>query len=391
VATLLEGSVRKSGNRVRITAQLINARDGYHLWSNQYDRDLTDIFKVQGEVASAVVEAFKVKLLPGTAVSTKIHPARDPEAYRLFLLGRSLVVLGTKESTHRGAAALEKAVELEPSYAPAWEWLAIGRGNSALGHSPWDQAQMLARQALQAADRAVALDAEYPGGWAARGWIRANLFWDWAAAQSDLERALALSSRSGIALNMYATFLQKQGRLKEAIAAVRKFVETDPLNAVVWTNLSGFLIPDGQFDAAREADRRALEISPDNPQALQDLVRMDLLTGRAAHALEATEKLPLDNDRLMNVAIAQHELGHARESQQALEALAAKSEGDVAYRLAAVHAWRGERDAAFEWLERAYARHDLQLRFLKVDAFLRNLRGDPRYTALLKKMNLPLD
>jgi serine/threonine-protein kinase len=389
VSTLLEGSVRKAGGRVRITAQLINAADGYHLWSKQYDRELTDIFKVQSELATAVVEALKVKLLPGTSLSSKVHPARDPEAYRLFLLGRSLVSLGTKESTHRAAATLEKAVELEPSYAPAWEWLAYQRGNTLLALS--SQAHVSPRQVLEAAERAVAADPEYSGGWAARGWVRANFLWDWAAAQSDLERALALSSRSGMALNAYAVFLQKQGRLKEAIATQRKFHDTDPLGAVGWINLGGYLISDGQFDAAREALRRALEVSPDNPRALQDLASIDLLDGRPARALQAFEKVPLGNDRLMSVAIAQHELGHARESQQALAALAAKPEGDVAYRIAAVHAWRGERDAAFEWLERAYARHDLQLRFLKVDPFLRNLRGDPRYSALLKKINLPAD
>jgi TolB-like protein len=394
VATLLEGSVRKSGDRVRITAQLINAADGYHLWSKQYDRELTDIFKVQGELATAVFEALKVKLLPGTTLSSKVRPAQDPEAYRLFLLGRSLSFLGTKESRRRSVAVLEKAVVREPSYAPAWEWLAVTRGDIALFDAPRSEILPRARDALDAAERAIALDPDYGGGLALRGWIRSHFFWDWAGAQSDLERALALSPKTYVTLASYTILVHKLGRLKEAIATQRKVVEIEPLSVDAWNNFGGFLLEDGQFGAAREAFGRSQEISPDNVFAAKWLAAIDLLEGHAAKALAAIGKLPGEGDRLMLVSIAQHEMGHARESQQALDALAAKvegPEGNVAYRVSVVHAWRGERDSAFEWLERAYTRHDLELRWLKIDPFLRNLRGDPRYTALLKKMNLPLD
>jgi len=393
VSTLLEGSVRKSGDRVRITAQLINAADGYHLWSKQYDRDLTDIFKVQAELATAVVEALKVKLLPGAALSSKVRPARNPETYRHFLLGRSLALVGTEEGNRRAMTALEKAVALEPSYAPAWEWLAIARGDIALD-APRAEVQPQARDALDAAERAIALDPEYAGGYAVRGWIRSQFFWDWARAQNDLERALALSSRTELALQLYATLVQKLGRLKEALATQRKVIEIDPLSVYAWMNLGGYLMQDGQLVAARDAFGRSQEISPDNVLAAKSLAAIELLQGHAAKALVAIEKVPGEVDRLMLVSIAQHEMGHARESRQALDALAAKEggpQGNIAYRVALVHAWRGERDSAFEWLERAYVRHDLELRWLKIDPFLRNLRADPRYTALLRKMNLPLD
>jgi serine/threonine-protein kinase len=151
---------------------------------------------------------------------------------------------------------------------------------------------------------------------------------------------------------------------------------------------------DGQLGAARESFGRSQEISLENTVSAKWLAVIDLLEGHAAKALAAIEKVPGEINRLMLVSIAQHEMGHAPESQQALDALAAKEEGpesNVAYRVAAVHAWRGERDCAFEWLDRAYARHDLELRFIKVDPFLRNLRADSRYAALLKKMNLPQD
>ena len=262
VATLLEGSVRKSGDRVRITAQLINAADGYHLWSKQYDRDLGDIFKVQGELATAVVEALRVKLLPGTTLSSKVRPTQNPEAYRLFLLGRSLDILGSEESLRRSVAALEKAVALEPSYAPAWEWLSTARANILL-EAPRAEFQPRARDVLDAAERAIVVDPDYAGGYAIRGWIRANLFWDWAGGQSDVERALTLSSRNEEALNNYATVVQKLGRLKEAIATQQKVVEIEPLASIAWGNLGGYLMEDGQLGPAREACGRSREISPD--------------------------------------------------------------------------------------------------------------------------------
>jgi TolB-like protein/Tfp pilus assembly protein PilF len=392
VAHLLEGSVRKSGNRVRITAQLINAKDGFHVWSNQYDRELIDIFKVQAELATAVVEALKIKLLPGVNVASKVHRARDPEAYRLTLLGRALMLQQTEEGGRRAEEVLEKAVALEPTYAPAWQRLATLRGNAALdadrGHI-----QARVRDALDAAERAVAAEPEYEGGYAVRGWIRSQFLWDWKGARNDLQRAVSLNE-SEISLHHYATFLQKMGLLKEAIDTQRKALDRDPLNVFAWTNLAAYLTDDGQFEAARAALTRSLEISPNNLHSSEELAIIDLLQAHPAQALTRIEKMPREIDRLVGLAIAHHELGHAREANEALSTLAAKADGaqgDVAYSLATVHAWRGERDKAFEWLDRAYARHDLRLRWLKVDSLLRNLRGDPRYVTLLKKMNLPTD
>jgi serine/threonine-protein kinase len=392
VSTLLEGSVRKSGNHVRIRAQLINAKDGYHLWSKEYDRDLTDIFQVQGELAGAVVEALRVKLLPGTAPSSKVRPIRDPEAYRLFLLGRSLSG-GTEESLRRSAAALEKAIALEPSYAPSWESLAGVRGSITLG-APRDEIQPRAREALDAAERAMTLDPASAGAYAVRGWIRAHLYWDWAGAQNDVERALALGSGTAIALSNYATVLQKPGRLKEAIATQQRVVEIEPLDSDAWSNLGNYLAQDDQFVAAREALNRSQEIAPDHEWAAKWLVQLDLLEAHPAKSLAAAEKLSSEVERLMFTSMAQHELGHPQESLRAMDALAAKADGpkgNVAYRVALVHAWRGEQDSAFEWLERAYVRRDLELRWLKIDPLLRKIRGDPRFDAFLRKMNLPVD
>ena len=386
VATLLEGSVRKSGNRVRITAQLISAKDGFHLWSKQYDRELTDIFKIQGELAMAVVEALKVKLLPGAPVPFRLQPAKDPEAYRLVLLGRSLLIQQTKESQRRAVEMLEKAVALEPTYAPGWWNLSRVRGNLSLD-APRTETLQRARSALDAVEHALAAAPDLPGAYVSRAWVKSQLFWDWEGARADLDRAAALGPFDNAVSHGRAIFQEKMGRLKEAIRAEQTSLEQDPLQSIGWTNLGSFLAEDGQLQAAREAYAHSLEISPENMSAARGLAEIELLEGQPAKALSLVAKMPQQVDRLVFTAIAQHD----EKALGTLRAMADGPEGDVAYGVATVYAFWGDRDAAFEWLDRAYQRHDLRMRWLKCDAMLRNLRGDARYLALLEKMKLPLD
>src|SRR5882762_7320779 len=386
VATLLEGSVRKSGNRVRITAQLISAKDGFHLWSKQYDRELTDIFKIQGELAMAVVEALKVKLLPGAPVPFRLQPAKDPEAYRLVLLGRSLLLQQTEASQPRAVEMLEKAVALEPTYAPGWFNLSLVRENLSLD-APRTETLQRARSALDAVEHALAAAPDLPGAYVSRAWVKSQLFWDWEGARADLDRAAALGPFDNAVFHGRAIFQEKMGRLKEAIRAERTYLEQDPLNSIGWTNLGSFLGEDGQLQAAREAYAHSLEISPENASAARGLAEVELLEGQPAKALALVAKMPQQVDRLVFTAIAQHD----EKALGTLRAMVDGPEGDVAYGVATVYGWWGDRDAAFEWLDRAYDRHDLRMRWVKCDAMLRNIRGDRRYPALLKKMNLPLD
>ncbi|HKD40148.1 MAG TPA: hypothetical protein VKB87_07655, partial [Myxococcaceae bacterium] len=278
-------------------------------------------------------------------------------------------------------------------YAPAWQLLSGVHGALAI-RAPRSEISRRAQEALAEVDRAIAIDGDFAEAFSTRGWIRGWLLWDWPGAKADLQRALQLNPQSPDVLNAYAGFIGKAGRLSEAIALQRKAAELDPLDAVDWTNLGAYLIQDGQLGPAREAFLRSEEISPHNQEAAASLALLDLLEGHPAKALEAAGKLPDGPFRLMSIAIAQHDLGHAGESAAALDALVAKvssDEPDVAYLVAAVHAWRGERDQAFEWLETAYKRRELRLRLLRVEPHFRSLRGDPRLLALLKKMNLPLD
>ena len=168
-------------------------------------------------------------------------------------------------------------------------------------------------------------------------------------------------------------------------------LEIDPLSSVDWGNLGSYYTELGDFPRARSAFNRALEISPDNDYAAYELGLLELSEGHAEEALRRFEREPDEVRRLRGIAIAQHSLGHRRESDRALNDLVARARDRDPYQVARVHAWRGERERAVEWLERAYAQHDAKLRYLKADPLLRGLRGDPRFTALLRKVGLPLD
>jgi len=398
-SNLLEGSVRKAGNRIRITAQLVEARGGSHLWSQAYDRDLTDVFSVQEEIARAVVTALKVKLLPGETPTAKERRTANPEVYSHYLRGRYAMSQATFNGWQRGVKAYEDAVALDPGYAPAWAGLATA--TTAVAENDGDPTvfvQGLTR-ALSMAEKAVALAPDLADGYVARGKLRTEWKWDWSGGVADLERALALSPSDARALRIYSQHvLTSLGRMPEAIAAARKATELDPLSGYSWSALGVALCFNGEVDAARNALIRTGEFAPGFDWPAFWLATIDLLEGEPAKALARYERISLGWMRLTGVALAQHDLGHVKESQAALEQLVRADSGSYGglalaapYQSAEVYAHRRDLDHAFEWLDRAYAFGDTGLSFVKSDPLLRNLRGDPRYRALLKKMNLPLD
>ena len=390
VATLLEGSVRKAGDQVRITTQLINAKDGYHLWSETYDRKLTDVFAVQDEIARAVVTALKLKLLPGQEPNSKLHRTANPEVYTQYLLGKQFFNRATLDGYRRAAQAFEKALAIEPGFAPAWAGLAHATYWIAdSGESAAAVADGQAR-ALVAAEKAVALAPDLAEAYVARGAIRSSIKWDWSGAQADFQRALALSPENAETERDYSNYvLRPLGRLQEAVAAGRKAVALDPLNSRSWTSLAALLVSAGQLPEARDAANRSLDLNPEQAFAAAWLGTILIQEGKPAEALQAFGRSTSEVFRLTGVAVSQHELGHPQESQRALDTLIAGSSHSAAYQIAGIYAWRGEKDRAFEWLERAYAQGDGGLTLLKVDTLLRKLHGDPRWPAFLKKLNLP--
>jgi len=389
VGAVLEGSVRRDGSRVRVTAQVSEVKRGTQLWSQNYDRELTDIFALQDEIATAVVAALRVKLLPGREPSTQAYRTANPEVYNQYLIGHRFFARESKDGMRRAVEAFEKAIALEPSYAPAQAGLALALVLDGLFN--WTEAGWADRgqRAMVAADTALALAPDLAEASATRGKARSWVAWDWTGARADLERAVRLNPGDALVQQQYSALLASLGRLPEAINAGRRATELDPLRGNAWQLLGYWYNLNGQFDLAGPALDRALELNPDSEVAWLRHFQALLWNAKpdAAFALLAGAH----RSCLSCEAMAQHDLGHAAESQRALDALIARAGGTAPYSIASVYAWRGEHDLAFEWLERAAAQHHPDLVFAKVDLNLRSLHADPRWKPFLRKMNLPVD
>jgi len=383
VGTVLEGSVRKEGNRIRVTAQVVKVADGFHLWSETYDRELAGIFAVQDDIARSVVEALKVRLLPGEAGRPEGRPAANSEAYTQYLIGRQMWSRLSEDGIRRSAEAFQRAVELDPGFAPAWAALAMSL--DALQHGPSTDVEGLGKRARAAAERAVSLDPQLAEGYNARGVLRARQDWDWKGAEADVERAIALQPGDAVSQRRYGVLRLLLGKPAEAISALRKATELDPLSAIAWSWLAA-----GENGQAIAAARRASEIAPDSDDTRGTQALVDVLEGRPAEVLPMIASVPEEAVRLAGTAIVEHDLGHAAVARKALLTLAEKYPRK-AYAIAGVYAWYGDRDQAFEWLDRAIAARDPGLADVRHDPLLRKIRGDPRYAQVLKRMNFPVD
>lgn len=384
VAHVLEGSVRKAGRRLRITAQLVRADNGYHEWSQAYDRDDTDIFAVQNEIAKAVVTALQLKL--GEPVQeTGSRGTSNAEAYSQYLRGRQLDQRDSLESLRGAVEAYSRAVHIDPNYAAAYAGRAIAEATLA---DLTGDARGIER-GEQDADAAIALAPADAIGYSARSYLRTTWLWDWSRAQVDIEKALSLGPRTRTVLGRYARLLAVLGRLPQAISIQKEAADLDPLSSGAWDNLGFYYASTGDYASAETSLGRALEVEPTSVIAYSYLGTVRLLEGKSEEALELFQKIDQEGFRLAGVAMAEHSLGRQQESQQALEKLIEKHSQEQAYQIAEAYAWRNEKDRAFEWLERAYQQRDGGLSFIKIAPTLTSLHGDPRYRALLQKLQLP--
>jgi TolB-like protein len=383
VANILEGSVRRSGDQLRVSTQLIRADSGQSIWSETFERELKDVFKIQDEIAAAVVSALKVQLT-GAAAAPPGRGTANPQAYDAFLLGKQLFSQNTVAAWRQAIEAYREAIRLDPRYAEAYAGLAMseyflsdGTGDAALGKS-----------AEQVAQRAIDINPQLADGYTVRGLLRANLHFDWAGALADDRQAVALEPSNSRVLSRAAEKLTSVGRLDEAVAMYRKAIEHDPLDDAPLGNLGIDLMAAGNTAAAYDAFRLASAIRS-APSTSNGLASLQLLDGKAREALATFKTIDNNVFRDAGVAMAEHTLGDAKASQQALDQLIATDAADSAYQIAEVYAWRGEKDKAFDWLERAYRQLDGGLASTKVDPLLASLRTDPRFTALLRKLNFP--
>jgi TolB-like protein/Flp pilus assembly protein TadD len=384
VRLVLEGSVRKAGKRLRITAQLIRADNGYHVWSHTYDREDTDIFAVQDDIAAAVVSALQVSL-GGPVPDTGSRGTRNTEAYNEYLRGTQLDQRDSLEMLRRAVDAYHRAIELDPNYAAAYAGLAAAE--ATLGDLTGGTQGI--ERAVKDADKAIALAPADATGYTARSLLRTVWLWEWSAAQADIEKALALGGRTRAVLGRQARLLAVLGRLPEAIAAEKEATDLDPLSSSAWDNLGLYQMSRGDYADAGASLGRELEIEPGSVFGLTHLGMLRLLENKAQDALEAFRRIDQEGFRLAGVAMAQHTLGRTHESQQTLTELEARHAQEQAFQIAEVCAWLGEKDQAFDWLERAYRQRDGGVSLIKFEPTLRGLRDEPRFKALLRKLNLP--
>ena len=387
VGHVLEGSVRKSGDTLRITAQLIRASDSSHLWSQTYDRSLTDVFKVQDEISREVVAALKFKLLPGKQPDNT-QRTRNPAAYEQYLIGMDAIRAGGRAPVETAMAAFKQAIALDPDYANAYAELANSYASIADFADDPAQREATIDQALASADKAIALAPDLPDGYSVRGNIRHRMRWEWEAAQSDLARALQLDPRRAKTMVDYGPVLFSLGRRDEAIALLRKAVVSDPLSENAWTGLGRYLQASGANAEAKQAFKRALAINPRQNWANFLLGNLLLSEGKTEEAIAHYQRAP---EQFLTTGMAMAEF--TRGNDVASKALLAKMEKEYAigfgYQIAQVYAWRGEKDEAFAWLERCFPIHDAGLVRLSFDPAMDPLRSDPRFAALVRRMGFP--
>ena len=380
VAHVLEGSVRKAGNSVRITAQLIKAGTDTHLWSQTYDRKLDDIFAIQDEIAADVVKQLKVTLL-GAAPKAR---TTDPEAYALYLQAVQLGRQFTAEAFQQSDALYRKVLAIDPRYAPAWYGLARNFG-SETGQGLLPSKEGFA-QAREAAVKALAIDPDYAPAHAQLGWIAMYGDNDLAGAAQHLERALALDPADLSVLATSATLLQSLGRLDEALALEEAAVRRDPVNVTALFNLGYHQRMAGRLDAAIASFRTVLSLSPSNGGAHCQLGVALLLKGDAKGALAEIEQETSEIYKMIGLPMAYHALGRKADSDAALAALIAKYEKDGPSNIASVYAYRGEADKAFAWLDKAVEYGDGGLGEIVTDNLFDKIHADPRWLPFLRKI-----
>jgi TolB-like protein/Tfp pilus assembly protein PilF len=383
VDNVLEGSVRKSGPHVRITAQLINVADGYHLWSESYDRNLDDVFSVQDEIARSVAGTLQVRLLGEKRTAPE---TRNGEAYNAVLMARYFYGQPTRENLAKAVGYYEQAVKLDPGFARAWAGLgatyAFQAGN---GYISPEEGYDLAKTAVK---KALALDKDLAYAHRIFGWIKMSCDWDWAAADASYRKAMSLAPGS-VQLEA-AQLAVAMGRFEAATALARRAVELDPMSSPASTTLGLALWYGGRLEEALATYRRILELNPEYP-TIHGLIGLVYLTqSKPQEALADLDQAEDPFWRLPGLAIAYHSLGRKAESDAALTEFIEKYQAGGAYNVAQVYACRGDYDRAFQWLERAYAQRDGGMFLVKVDPLLKNLRADARFKALLKRLHLPV-
>jgi len=397
VATVLEGSVRKSGKRVRITAQLIEVASDSHLWSETYDRELDDIFAVQDDIAQSVVKELRTALMgapdesAATAAVAAVRKAAtgrgaNAEAFQRYLQGRFYGERMTQADTDRGVALLKEAIAIEPGFALAWAELSrILQLQAGYGFAQINEGYAEARAA---ALEALRIAPDLPEGLVELGRISQSYDWDWAGADASFKRALAVAPGDSNVVRASAGLARILGRFEEGFALMAQSIALDPLSAAARRQIAMMLLSSGRLDEAAANFEAAIDISHKGGTVRAFLAITRLWQGRQDDAIAIAADETHAVFRYLASAVIHHDLGAVAQCEAALEALTREFAWTAAYQIAEVHAYRGDADKAFAWLEQAYAQKDPGTLFVATDPFFQGMRNDPRWDPFVERLGL---
>jgi TolB-like protein/Flp pilus assembly protein TadD len=391
VAHLLEGSVQRGGDEVRITATLVNAGDGSIVWSQRYDKPYKDLFKLQDAITQSVAGALKAKLLtaPGAVVQSDRPPSGNLAAYTTYLRGVTEYARVNEPGVRQAIDAFQSAVAIDPHYAAAWA--ALSRASARLGAAYLGGAaqQQAYAQARRASDEALQLAPDLAAAHSARGYYLAYIGSDWNGAQSEIRRALQLAPHDGDAKYLYGSVLATLGQCGRAVDLVQQALVTDPRNGNWYYALSQYLACDGRMADAEQAVQTSIALQPQGSSFHEWLATLAIVRGDAKAALAAAQQEPPGpwHDIAMALAL---QIGPDRAAADAaLKHLIAQYADVGPYQIAEVYAVRKDPDNLFKWLEHAAAAHDPGVSYLLYDPLILRYRHDPRFAAFCKKVGLP--
>jgi len=393
VETLLEGSLRKAGNRLRITAQLISVEDGYHIWSERYDRDMDDVFAIQDDVTLAIVDNLKIKLLKGEMEELVKRHTEDLDAYNLYLKGRYFWNKRTGEGLKRAIEYFEQAIEKDPNYALAYAGMADSY--YMLTYYSSSPPKEGFSKAKKAAEKALETNENLAEAHASLGLAKIESTRDWEGAKKEFNRALELNPNYAYAHLWYAWYFLWLGRFDEAIEEMKRAHELDPLSLVINSDLGLAFYFARQYNQAIEQFRRTLEIEP-------DYIYIHLYLGWAyfqksmyEEALEEflkEKELSKDWNPLLEtwIGVTFVKMDKRKKAQEILDELIKRSKQMYVSpnHIATVYFALGDNDEGFRWLDKAYTERDYWLLWLKIEPFFDNVRTNSKFKALLKKMGL---
>ena len=391
VAHLLEGSVHRAGDEVRISAELVHVADGTTLWSQHYDRPYKDLFKLQDEITDAVAAALKTRLLTvaGAAVQSDRPPSGNLDAYNAYLQGVFYTRRNTLEDFRKASEQYAAAVQLDPRYAFAEAQLSSSLSVMASAFLEGDSAQQTYAQARTAANNALALDPKLAAAHVARGNMLAFADLNWVGAEAEFRVAVQLAPSDGQAAFSLGTMVATLGHPEEAAELTRRALQTDPRNTGWFYWLSVYLQSLGRLDEAEQAIRRAIELQPAATVTHQQLATIEIQRGRATLALQAALLEPPGMWQDIALAMALQIGPDRAAADAAVNRIMDTDPGSAAYQIADVHALRHDPDRMFEWLDRAWASHDTGVHRLLYDPFVAPYRKDPRFAAFCRKVGLP--